>query len=325
MKRWWANISRDYFTFTKRERNGVAAFFMLAALIYLVTMFWPTKKANLPNTAFQQQIAQLKISIDTNRGFKNYRRQDDEAYQQDYYQPKPYNNYNKNNKGELFAFDPNTLDIAGWKRLGLRDKTIRTIQNFIGKGYKFRQATDLKKIYGLHAKEAERLIPYVQIAGSATEQTFAHPPATSTPFNTDKNVVKHAPRIIDINSADTSSLIALPGIGSKLATRIINFREKLGGFVNIQQVAETYGVPDSTFQKIKSLLQCPNPLPKTINVNVADASQLRSHPYIKWNIANAIVNYRQQHGNFTSLNDLKKIDIISAELFQKIAPYLTLS
>ena len=61
--------------------------------------------------------------------------------------------------------------------------------------------------------------------------------------------------IIDVNTADTSAFISLPGIGSKLAARIVTFREKLGGFYSVEQIGETYGLPDSTFQKIKQWLK----------------------------------------------------------------------
>jgi DNA uptake protein ComE-like DNA-binding protein len=90
----------------------------------------------------------------------------------------------------------------------------------------------------------------------------------------------------------------------------------------VQQVAETYGLPDSTFQLIRFKMRCQNPALRTFDVNTTDASQLKTHPYIKWNIANAIVAYRQQHGNYKSLEDLKKIDLISEELFNKLTPYL---
>jgi DNA uptake protein ComE-like DNA-binding protein len=135
---------------------------------------------------------------------------------------------------------------------------------------------------------------------------------------------RYVAKIIEINSADTSALISLPGIGSKLALRIINFRDKLGGFASVDQVGETYGLPDSTFQKVKSRLQCNSNSVRKFNINTVDINTLRTHPYIKWNIANAIVNYRQQHGNYKSLDDLKKIVIVNTEAFNKIAPYLTL-
>jgi competence ComEA-like helix-hairpin-helix protein len=118
-------------------------------------------------------------------------------------------------------------------------------------------------------------------------------------------------------------LIALPGIGSKLANRIVTFRDKLGGFHSVEQVKEVYGIPDSTFKKIKLYLKCEGLGIKRININTADLETLKSHPYIKWNIANAIVSYRQQHGNYASSNDLLRIEIITAEVLQKLAPYLT--
>ena len=64
--------------------------------------------------------------------------------------------------------------------------------------------------------------------------------------------------IIDVNTADTTAFISLPGIGSKLAARIITFREKLSGFYSVEQIGETYGLPDSTFQKIKQYLKLDN-------------------------------------------------------------------
>ena len=126
---------------------------------------------------------------------------------------------------------------------------------------------------------------------------------------------------VDVNSADTTALIDLPGIGSKLALRIINFREKLGGFYAIEQLKETYGLPDSTFQKIRPFLYLSGSV-KKININTANKDELKLHPYIKWNLCNAIVEYRNQHGLFKTLEDLKRIHAIDETTFSKIAPYL---
>lgn len=127
----------------------------------------------------------------------------------------------------------------------------------------------------------------------------------------------------DINTADTSAFIALPGIGNKLANRIISFREKLGGFYKIEQVAETYGLQDSVFQKIKSKLLATNPVLKQLDINTAGPDELKQHPYIRYILANAIVQYRTQHGNFNSVSDIKRIQIVTDEIFDKLAPYLT--
>ncbi|HEX8460068.1 MAG TPA: hypothetical protein VF623_01505, partial [Segetibacter sp.] len=162
MSQWWQNVVKDYFTFSAKERKGIIVGASIVAVIVAVLHFYPAKKAVVKKDAFQQELTQLKISIDTSRAYHNYQRDDND---QDYYQPKSYDR-SGNFQGELFAFDPNTLNDEGWRRLGVREKTIHTIQNFIAKGYKFRRPEDIARIYGLRPEDAQRLIPYVRIAGA---------------------------------------------------------------------------------------------------------------------------------------------------------------
>lgn len=320
MKYWWRNTVKDYFTFTAKERSGLIIMFLIAVTVFLFSRYFPVKKASVSKNDFQQELAQLKIVVDSSHSNKSYQR--DENYA-DHSQPKQ-NEYTNNFKGELFNFDPNTLDADGWKRLGAREKTINTIQNFLAKGHKFRQPEDIKKIYGLKQEEAERLIPHIHISQKvSTVNGFSANRDNAEDRGNSAAATKRA-YIIDINTADTTAFISLPGIGSKLAARIVNFREKLGGFSSVNQLGETYGIPDSTFQKIKPQLQCNHPALKTININTADINVLRAHPYLRWNIANAIINYRQQHGNYKSVEDLRKIDLITDDLYNKIAPYLVI-
>ncbi|HEX8277940.1 MAG TPA: helix-hairpin-helix domain-containing protein [Segetibacter sp.] len=313
MNYWWRNIVKDYLTFSKKDRSGIFIAFLLLTVIFLVSRYYPVKTTVISKDAFQQELAHLKITIDSSRTGNRFTT---DEYPNDYSQPK--NDSYSNVKANLFAFDPNTLDAEGWKKLGVRDRTISTIQKLLSKGFRFRQPGDIQKIYGLRNDEAQRLLPYVRIAEKeASNKTNNNNAAEEI---TARKIV--VPKIIDINSADTGKFISLPGIGSKLAMRIINFREKLGGFSSVNQLAETYGIPDSTFQLIKPLLQCNNPDLKKININFAELNELRVHPYLKWNIANAIVNYRKQHGNYKTVEDLHKIDIMTDDLFNKIAPYL---
>ncbi|HSN61960.1 MAG TPA: helix-hairpin-helix domain-containing protein, partial [Ferruginibacter sp.] len=225
--------------------------------------------------------------------------------------------YTAKTKGTLFYFDPNTISAEGFKKLGLRDKTIATMLNFRSKGGKFRQPEDIKKIWGLFPDEAERLIPYVQIALSE-EKSFANNYTSYQSDNTQKNTII---KTVEINGADTAAFIALPGIGSKLSQRIINFRDKLGGFYHVDQVGETFGLPDSVFKKIKPLLQISGDV-KNININTATLDELKSHPYIKYHLANAIVQYRLQHGNYKAVEDIRKIMIVNDEMYNKTYPYL---
>ena len=314
----WKKFATDYLSFSKKEQIAV---FVLVALIVLVFLA-PTvafKKNNVKakpvDTAWMTAVKNLELkSTDAKNNFSNgYDDNNANYYQYD----KNTNNGFVNTKGELFEFDPNTLSPEGWKKLGLRDKTINTIQNYLNKGGRFKAPEDVKKIYGLFPNEYERIAPHIRISNNATTNNET----IYKPTNTTKSNSKTY-RIIEINMADTSDFISLPGIGSKLAWRIVNFRDKLGGFYNINQIAETYGLPDSTFQKIKSYLKLTDPNVKKININTATVDELKTHPYIRYQLARPIVAYREQHGLFSKPEDLKKIMIVTDEVFLKIAPYL---
>lgn len=310
----------EYFSFTRKERTGIITVLVLILLLiflpFLFAYFIPKKKYD--HSRFEKEIAALKIKQpDSSTG--RYSNGDENNYPP-YYQPSEKRYYSNAPKGELFYFDPNTLPVEGWKKLGIKEKTANTIQNYISKGGRFNKAEDIGKIWGLRKDEVERLLPYVRIE-KRTEEKYTATANTTIIKTADKTV--YTKSIVDINTADTSALIALPGIGSKLANRIIAFRDKLGGFYSVDQVAETYALPDSTFQKIKDMLFISNPVVRQININTATIEELKIHPYIRYTIANAIVQYRSQHGNFAAVSDLKNILIITGELYSKMEHYVT--
>lgn len=226
-------------------------------------------------------------------------------------------------KPELFYFDPNTISSDEWKKLGLTEKNIQTILNYIKKGGHFYKAEDLQKIYGLSRKNYERLEHYIRIKKSIETESKTDSGKIfnyQTSHVDKRNFPKYS--IIDINLADTSAFIALPGIGSKLASRIVNFRDKLGGFYSIEQVSETFGLPDSTFQKIKQYLELKNPELRQININTATIDELKAHPYIRWSMANPVIAFRNEHGPFSAIEDIKKIPSMTDAIYKKVSPYL---
>jgi competence ComEA-like helix-hairpin-helix protein len=320
----WSEFAKDYLTFTRKERIGI----LIVAVIILITYFLPNilssanSKPTQVDTTWMAAVKKLEIK-DSNFRNENYRKDDEEdtyAYQYD----RKKSNYASNAiKGELFNFDPNTTSSAEWKQLGMRDRTIQTIQNYLSKGGHFYKPEDLQRIYGLHKEEYERLIPYVKIKSktSVANERFASTTPKEETSITKTYTSKYS--AIDINIADTSAFISLPGIGSKLATRIVSFREKLGGFYSIDQVGETYGLPDSTFQKIKQYLKLDNTSVKKININTATVDELKAHPYIKFSIANPIVAYRNEHGAFSKIDEIKRVMLVTDEIYKKISPYLT--
>lgn len=304
---------KDYFVFTKKDRIASFAFVAIVA----GCVFLPPLLAK-PRAGFSlRQDSVLLLSVDTLQARqvakKSHNRYEDEGH--------VYNRYDRSETkgftaGELFAFDPNTLSLADWQRLGLNERTAKTILKYVSKGGKFYKPEDLQKIWSMPEGFYERVKDYVRI----TSVVRNNPAYENKPYEREER----KPLTININDADTIAFIALPGIGSKLSARIVAFREKLGGFYSVEQIGETWGLPDSTFQKIKPRFQVDGDKVRKMNVNTATKDELKVHPYIKWNLANAIVEYRSQHGAFKSLEELKNIVLVDEATFEKIKHYLLL-
>jgi competence protein ComEA len=302
-------FNRDHLHFSRRDRMGIVSLLCLVLLVYFLPFFYSHAAHRFPIS----QSPGLSQALDSLQSRETGQRDEPSfsSYSPPIHGRSPEESYQP---GELFSFDPNTLPPEGWQRLGLPSRTVRTIMNYRNKGGRFRQPSDLQKVWGLPPGFYERVKDHISI-------TPQHFPPSSTP---EKPKPERRTAPVNVNTADTSAFIALPGIGNKLASRIISFRDKLGGFYSVDQVAETYGLPDSTFQKIKPYLVLDNMPVKKLNINTATADELKSHPYIRWNLAKAIVAYRQQHGKFNSVDDLKKISLIDEAAYEKMKPYLGL-
>lgn len=251
---------KDYFTFSKKERHAVIILVIIIFCAVVLPFFISKQEAKLVvDKQLEQQIAQLKSNdkiIDTSAN-------EDEISNVSFQSNAL--NVAEHKASQLFYFDPNTLNAEGWGKLGLKEKTIQTILNFRSKGGKFKQAEDIRKIYGLKKEDADKLIPYIQIpsdnivASRREKQTSS---IDSNPSIKKQNFVSATKKIesIDINTATAEQWKSLPLIGDVLSNRIVKFRNKLGGFTTIDQVKQTYGLSDSTFQIIKPYLTISNPI-----------------------------------------------------------------
>ncbi len=208
-----------------------------------------------------------------------------------------------------FNFDPNTADELTLRKLGISEKVARVILNYREKGGRFRKKEDLAKIYSLPEADYQRLEPFIQIDPGQTAAKTAQPTAT------------FAAVLIDINKASAEDWQRLRGVGATTAGRIVAYREKLGGFASVEQVGETFGLPDSTFQHIKSQLNF-SPIFKPLAMNAAGIDELDAHPYLSRKEATAIAAYRANHGDFKNLEDVKKVKALSLKTLEKIKPYL---
>lgn len=219
---------------------------------------------------------------------------------------------------EVFPFDPNTASKEDLLRLGLQPALVERLLRYREKGGIFRQKSDFQKLYGLSEADYVRLEPYITIA--QTEVSLVRP-ATYGGGASGKDAF--GPRPIDINTADANAWTNLPGIGNARANSILKFRDRLGGFLSVEQVGETFGLPDSIFQQIRPWLRIETPIYRKIDLNSAAEKDLAAHPYINYQQARLIVAYREQHGPYKKPDDIRRIAAFTdASWLAKVIPYL---
>jgi competence protein ComEA len=208
-------------------------------------------------------------------------------------------------------FDPNNASLQEMTAAGLSKRIAQTIINYRNKGGRFVRPEDLMKIYGLNDELYKQVQPYISIQASG--QARAALVATS----------RQQTKKIELNTTDAAELIKLRGIGPVFANRIVKFRDKLGGFVRVEQLNEVYGLPDSTYQSIKDLCTVDISKVKKININEASEQELTDHAYLNKQQARAIIELRNEVNRFTKIEDLRQIALINEEKYRKIASYLT--
>lgn len=315
---------RDYLTFNKRERNGIAILLLIIAalLIYLSISDKFIKNSQTDFTEFEKQIASFDSALlATNISIANA-----DSLQTD---STTTTNITAPTTPEYFAFNPNKLPPQDWQRLGLTDKQIQTIKNYESKGGQFRTKEDVKKMYCITPEQYQQLEPYIQIPPREYNNYSTQQPRTKNSKSETENPELRTTNsqlrtiIVELNSADSAYLTKIKGIGAFYAKAIIKYREQLGGYAFKEQLMEIWKFDQEKFDAIKHQIIVDESEVKKLNINTFTAAQLK-HPYISWNVATAIENYRKLHGNYKTLEEIKKTDLVDDKTFRKLVYYLTL-
>lgn len=301
---------REYFSFSKKEFNGILVLCAIIILVVLVPIVYPyfqtDEKYNFEK--FEKEMLAFEKSATPI-----------EYHYENRYPTKTKSSFATNVK--YFKFDPNNLPVNVWQKLGLTDKQIHVIKNYESKGGKFYSKDDLKKIYSIQPSLYARLEPFISIEKSAVKGKFSNDYKDA--YNNESKFVKKGPLIVELNTADSTSLDLLKGIGPAFALRIIKYRDRLGGFDNINQLKEVYGIDSIKFLDIKSQVTIDARLVRKISMNTATFDELKRHPYLSYKQMNAILQYRKQYGLYNSIADLKNILILNEATIHKIEPYFT--
>jgi DNA uptake protein ComE-like DNA-binding protein len=130
---------------------------------------------------------------------------------------------------------------------------------------------------------------------------------------------------LEVNTADTTALIALPGVGPSFARGIVKYRDWLGGYVSLDQLEEVFVLKDKpdAIIRLKELLMLDTLMVRKIPINTCTVEELAAHPYLRWKLAKPLIAYRNQHGPFQKPEDILGCALIDEALFRKLAPYLS--
>ncbi|WP_294471830.1 helix-hairpin-helix domain-containing protein [uncultured Bacteroides sp.] len=302
---------KDFFYYTKTERQGIIVLVVLILGVY--TSPWLIEFFSHPqevDTTEQEEFEQ-----DYNKFVSSLR------------EIKPQNrNYSKGSslvyhsrEINLSIFDPNTADSATFLSLGLPPWMAKNILRYRSKQGKFRRPEDFRKIYGLTEEQYQTLQPYIRIAESFQPKDTVQLLTVQTQGIKKDTLFKYQPgTVISLNEADTTELKKIPGIGSGIARKIVNYRRKLGGFYQIEQLQEI----NLKVELLRPWFSIDAKQIHLINLNKASVERMMNHPYIDFYQAKAIVEYRKRKGNLKSLKQLSLYEEFTSADFDRIAPYV---
>lgn len=303
------HLIRSYLGFSKKELNGIFILFLSMLIVLIFSFLFPFLEQDnqYDLETFKEKAAQFRASSIKAEAAKK------KIKEHPTYKPR---------KVDYFEFDPNGLSYEQWIKLGLSQKQISVIHNYEAKGGKFFKKEDLKKIYSITPEQYKLMEPYIRIVEAGLERKGA--PVISR-LKLVAGSEKGKMLLVELNAADSLKLESISGIGPVLASRIIRFRNRLGGFYNLVQLKEVYGIDSLKFERLKGNFIINKELIQKIDLNSATFEVLRRHPYLSYKQMNAILQFRSQHGFFKSIDELKKVTILNEEIIRKIEPYIVLN
>lgn len=219
----------------------------------------------------------------------------------------------------LQSFNPNTADSCTLVKLGFKPWQAKNILKYRAKGGKYRKAEDLKRLYGMTDSMYTALEPYIQIPqeGTTGEQNQQD--------GSTKGYIQKKDTILNLRTADTTELKMIRGIGSYRAKMIVRYREQLGGYARVEQMMEAKGMDKAVADSILPHFYIDSVVVEKLAVNRSRPEVLSRHPYLSFEQAKAIYEYRRKRIRIKSADELKKIKELKEEDIEKLLIYLDFS
>lgn len=279
---------KPYFHFNRKEKIGVVT---LSALILLLTVVLNVGSSTYVPDPFDVDVSKLDFLV----------LKESDSTQRN-------NNYSSNNSGnsstysaqKIEDFDPNTIGIEDWVKMGFSQKQAQSIMDYRQRFGAFKKKEDLKKLYVISSEKYLQLEPHIIIHTSEEPEI-----QTQTTWKTNTSLE------VELNSATVEDLIRLRGIGEGYANRIVNYRTKIGGFVDFSQV-EKVAISDDAKESLRQFGIIDPLLVSKTNINTATKEQLKAIPFSNWLVVASIIKQRETEP-ITNLNFLTEIEISIAD------------
>jgi competence ComEA-like helix-hairpin-helix protein len=298
-----------FIEYTRSERNAIVVLLLILLLLLVLKqpivlrLFSNRTNTKEDSTRYLSLINEIQQAEDDN----------EYSYTGNTYEKKYVNNDKYNYQDKNFIIDINKANAEEFEKLyGIGKVYSERIVKYRNKIGGFESIEQLKEVYGIH---------------DTVYQKFKHQLVLSNPNKQINNQNQQKKEIkIELNSATHDELVQLNGIGNVYAKRIVEFRDKLGGFYNIEQVKDVYGIHDTVFQKIKPNIYLKPATILKLNINNATLEELTANPYFFTTLAKQIIGYRTKVKSFSNIEDLKKLYYIrdNPEYYEKILPYVRL-
>ena len=290
---------RDWFTFSRQDQRGILLLATLVIIVLLLLWTKPMWQHKKPYELYTPDSLLLSLT----------------------------NQHQENTSIEtvLHPFDPNTADSLELLSVGLPPYVTRNILRYRKVGGVFRKPSDLARIYGMHDTLFAHVEPYIVIT---VKKHTAEESYSTTSLDTvrrehpyaDYMRAKYKPgKFVDLNTADTTELMKIPGIGAISAKHIVDYRHALGGFHTIKQVHEAYDLPEH----LGDWVHISTPTIRKLQINKESLVQLKGHPYLTYYQARAIVELRKREGAIRSARQLLFLNEFTEADITRLTPYLS--
>lgn len=206
------------------------------------------------------------------------------------------------------SIDPNTVDTSTLFRMGVPPKLARQWVKFRDRGGRFVRKEDVGKLYSMTDTTLQRILPYLK--------------APDLKKKREDYLDIDAPAMVNVNTASSEELQQVRGIGAFYADKIVEYRDKLGGFLTLSQVAETPGLREGAFEELREKLTLTQEEPRFIRINTISDWKLAQHPYISKKQAEIVVLNRRNRGKFKTREDLLETIVLDTTTVDRLLPYI---